>query len=338
MMMNLTRIMTITSISEDPSESDSDIEKTSDNPNGFMTDIINPLNLINPLLIETSEQPNNDIPKNNDKQFFDCNQNEHDTEDFTQDNSHDDNKELSAVADRELTEVDDNNVVPDDDNRNDIYTALLTNNNIDSAKKDELGFNKSETVHNIISDDNCQMNQLNKEDLQSLDNQSKKETSDSTNGEYSKSIENNALDDSNQEVHDNCDDDKSLVSHHSNNTDNDVLSTYDDFVIINNPDVTKDVPTDNKLAISEDDEELHENNEIINEDDLYDNASQESNNEKIIEIDEPRLNRKKMNSMKLQKNNDKISNLLGVNIDYHSFIKNKDKIKKILLTKSIDNS
>jgi hypothetical protein len=93
------------------------------------------------------------------------------------------------------------------------------------------------------------------------------------------------------------------------------------------------------------------NNEII------DNVSSQTNtltNEKIIEINDISLCRpihlnnnneeyyektktkKYMNELKLRRNNDKIKNLLGINVDYPTFIKNKEKIKKILLSKSIE--
>ncbi len=85
------------------------------------------------------------------------------------------------------------------------------------------------------------------------------------------------------------------------------------------------------------------NNEI-NDNDNNPLFTEEDNdeNQKIIEINEnkflqPKKKEKKYTSEeKLKRNNEKIQNLLGLDIDYKTFVKNKERIKKILLSKSIE--
>jgi hypothetical protein len=79
------------------------------------------------------------------------------------------------------------------------------------------------------------------------------------------------------------------------------------------------------------------NEKIIEINDISLRRSVHSNDDENEDNYEKHKTKKYMNELKLRRNNDKIKNLLGINVDYPTFIKNKEKIKKILLSKSIDS-
>jgi hypothetical protein len=79
------------------------------------------------------------------------------------------------------------------------------------------------------------------------------------------------------------------------------------------------------------------NEKIIEINDISLRRSVHSNDDENEDNYEKHKTKKYMNELKLRRNNDKIKNLLGINVDYQTFVKNKEKIKKILLSKSIDS-
>ncbi len=84
----------------------------------------------------------------------------------------------------------------------------------------------------------------------------------------------------------------------------------------------------NSFSVEENNNPLFNNNET----DKIVEINDEINNKPHISRKERRYNQ----DLRLKRNNEKIQNLLGLDIDYKTFVKNKDRIKKILLSKSID--
>jgi hypothetical protein len=130
------------------------------------------------------------------------------------------------------------------------------------------------------------------------------------------------------------------LNNNSNNSKNNENNLREIEILTTNDELNFDSQSDN-----DEDNYKYDNYSNYSNDKNYDSDSSineihdENTDEKVITLPDniTKSRRKELNNMRLKRNNEKISNYLGVDIDYHSFVKNKDKIKKILLSKSIDN-